>query len=183
MAAGSISAQQFSDCLEIFMQQCLLSHDRWEMKTSVNGEKYLCKRQCVASRKETTPLGDDAEDPSLEEQLIPISLFMEMEADPASVVVDCRTITFTYEYHVVYSHSYAVPVLYFNAYKTDGKLLSLEEIWSNVPNHYRERLNHERWTFLTQQEHPLVGRPFYQLHPCHTADLMKQASAMENTSR
>jgi len=28
------------------------------------------------------------------------------------------------------------------------------------------------------QEHPYLGVPFYQLHPCHTADVMKRASSV-----
>ncbi|XP_071118274.1 ubiquitin-like-conjugating enzyme ATG10 [Haliotis cracherodii] len=79
-----------------------------------------------------------------------------------------------FEYHIVYSASYGVPVLYFNAYTQDGRLLSLDAVWNNVPQHYQDRFQHERWTILTQQEHPILGRPFFQLHPCHTADLMSK---------
>ncbi|XP_048255158.1 ubiquitin-like-conjugating enzyme ATG10 [Haliotis rufescens] len=79
-----------------------------------------------------------------------------------------------FEYHIVYSASYGVPVLYFNAYTQDGRLLSLDAVWNNVPQHYQDRFHHERWTILTQQEHPILGRPFFQLHPCHTADLMSK---------
>ncbi|XP_071478768.1 ubiquitin-like-conjugating enzyme ATG10 [Diadema antillarum] len=77
-----------------------------------------------------------------------------------------------FEYHILYSQSYSVPVLYFTASKSDGRLLSLDEVWQMVPPAYQERLRHERWTFITQQEHPYLGRPFFQLHPCHTTDLM-----------
>lgn len=34
---------------------------------------------------------------------------------------------------------------------SDGKLVNLDEVWDNVPDVYRERLAHEKWTFLTQQ--------------------------------
>ncbi|XP_063962395.1 ubiquitin-like-conjugating enzyme ATG10 isoform X1 [Lytechinus pictus] len=78
-----------------------------------------------------------------------------------------------FEYHIIHSASYNVPVLYFTACKSDGKLLTLDEVWGQVPGSYQERLRHQRWTFITQQEHPLLGRPFFQLHPCRTADLMK----------
>ncbi|KAL3868629.1 hypothetical protein ACJMK2_041420 [Sinanodonta woodiana] len=88
--------------------------------------------------------------------------------------VSTSTSMVTFVYHVVYNASYAVPVLYFNAYKPDGQLLSLEEVWAIVPQHYQDRLREERWTFITQQEHPILGRPFYQLHPCHTSTLMSQ---------
>ncbi|ESO94518.1 hypothetical protein LOTGIDRAFT_67210, partial [Lottia gigantea] len=84
----------------------------------------------------------------------------------------------TYEYHIVYSSSYSVPVLYFNVYKADGKLLSLENIWKIVPDVYQQELQADKWSILTQQEHPLLGRPFYQLHPCHTEMMMKNIRTM-----
>lgn len=80
----------------------------------------------------------------------------------------------TYEYNIVYSHSYGVPVLYFNVYTTEGAVVGLEEVWGAVPPPHSEQVDRDRWTMLTQQEHPLLGRPYFQLHPCHTADLMKQ---------
>ena len=30
-----------------------------------------------------------------------------------------------------------------------------------------------RWTFITQQEHPVLRRPWYAPHPCETAALMR----------
>ncbi|XP_020893471.1 ubiquitin-like-conjugating enzyme ATG10 isoform X3 [Exaiptasia diaphana] len=78
-----------------------------------------------------------------------------------------------YEYHVTYSPSYGVPVLYFITYTQDGCPLGLQDVWSAIPHVYQQRLQAERWTFLTQQEHPFLGKPFFQLHPCHTADMMK----------
>ncbi|XP_023232880.1 ubiquitin-like-conjugating enzyme ATG10 isoform X2 [Centruroides sculpturatus] len=79
----------------------------------------------------------------------------------------------TYEYHIVYSLSYAVPVMYFTAWKEDGSTLLLEEIWSRVPKYYQDQLKNQRWTMLSQQEHPILGRPFFTIHPCHTSELMK----------
>lgn len=42
-------------------------------------------------------------------------------------------------------------MLKFVLYIADGKLLSLKEVWENVPDVYHERLKYEKWTFLTQQ--------------------------------
>ncbi|XP_072438626.1 ubiquitin-like-conjugating enzyme ATG10 isoform X5 [Chiloscyllium punctatum] len=57
-----------------------------------------------------------------------------------------------YEYHVVYSSSYQAPVLYFRACYSDGKPLTLEEIWENVHDCYKERLFQGPWDTITQQE-------------------------------
>ena len=75
---------------------------------------------------------------------------------------------------------------------TDGQRLTREQVWLDIDLYHRERLQTEQWTFLTQkvkhrvsrralvaltrcdsiQEHPLLGRVFYHLHPCQTATLM-----------
>ena len=42
-------------------------------------------------------------------------------------------------------------MLKFVLYIADGRLLSLKEVWENVPDIYHDRLEYEKWTFLTQQ--------------------------------
>lgn len=91
-----------------------------------------------------------------------------------------------FEHHVVYSDSYSVPVLYFNAYYQDGTQLSLQEIWNLITDDYQHALQ-DKWSFLTQQEHPYLQRPFFQLHPCHTETMLKtllssQGDCYENNS-
>ncbi|MBN3314584.1 ATG10 enzyme, partial [Atractosteus spatula] len=53
-----------------------------------------------------------------------------------------------------------------------GRPLALEEIWAGVHEHYRERLLQGPWDTITQQEHPLLGQPFFALHPCRTQEFM-----------
>ena len=74
----------------------------------------------------------------------------------------------TFEYHVTYSSSYNVPVLYFNAWHVTGRLLTLEEVWSLVP----PTTPQDRYSYITQVDHPLLARPFFKLHPCRTEQLM-----------
>ena len=75
------------------------------------------------------------------------------------------------EYHVVYSSSYEIPVLYFNMHTTgrcqnhlvldavcyeywyiftDGRLLTLDQIWKLVPHQQHERLEGNLWSLVTQ---------------------------------
>ncbi|XP_043826625.1 ubiquitin-like-conjugating enzyme ATG10 isoform X2 [Dromiciops gliroides] len=77
-----------------------------------------------------------------------------------------------YEYHILYSCSYQVPVLYFRASFLDGRPLTLEEIWDGVHQFYKGRLLQEPWSTITQQEHPILGQPFFVLHPCKTSEFM-----------
>ncbi|XP_048875232.1 ubiquitin-like-conjugating enzyme ATG10 isoform X1 [Brienomyrus brachyistius] len=89
-----------------------------------------------------------------------------------------------YEYHVLYSSSFQTPMLYFRASTLDGRSLSLEEIWDGVHSNYRQRLLHAPWDSITQQEHPLLGQPFFALHPCRTQEFMSPVlEAARNQNR
>ncbi|XP_062081366.1 ubiquitin-like-conjugating enzyme ATG10 [Humulus lupulus] len=79
----------------------------------------------------------------------------------------------SYDFHIVYSASYRVPVLYFRAYLTDGQPLELDEIEKDLPSSSAKVLVESKWTFITQEEHPYLNRPWYKLHPCGTSEWMK----------
>uniref|UniRef100_A0A8C3PJ82 Ubiquitin-like-conjugating enzyme ATG10 n=1 Tax=Calidris pygmaea TaxID=425635 RepID=A0A8C3PJ82_9CHAR len=55
---------------------------------------------------------------------------------------------------------------------TDGRPLTLDEIWKSVHACYQARLLEGPWDTITQQEHPLLGQPFFVLHPCRTNEFM-----------
>jgi ubiquitin-like-conjugating enzyme ATG10 len=61
------------------------------------------------------------------------------------------------EYHIIYSVSYQVPVLYLRVYDQNGRIFSdpekVFEILSN-PEHV-DHLKSIKWEALTQQPHPL----------------------------
>ncbi|KAF6137519.1 hypothetical protein GIB67_031798 [Kingdonia uniflora] len=78
-----------------------------------------------------------------------------------------------YDFHIVYSNSYRVPVLYFCGYHCDGQPLTLENIEIDLPTNSLEILRESKWTFMTQEEHPILNRPWYTLHPCGTSEWMK----------
>lgn len=85
-----------------------------------------------------------------------------------------NTVAVHFEYHVIYSPTYQVPVLYFTASYSSGKQLPLEKVWQLLsPVHSKG--SGMKWGLVTQQEHPLLFRPFYHIHPCHTATVMERA--------
>jgi len=89
----------------------------------------------------------------------------------------------TYECHIIFSESYSNPVLYFVASKMNGKPLDLEEVWQNSGVANSSGLtDDQRWFFVTQQEHPVLMRPFFQLHPCHTSSFMMPVTASNKTN-
>ncbi|KAL3517905.1 hypothetical protein ACH5RR_020494 [Cinchona calisaya] len=78
-----------------------------------------------------------------------------------------------YDFHVVYSTSYRVPVLYFRAYHSDGQVLILDDVEKSIPVNSAKLLMESKWTFITQEDHPYLNRPWYTLHPCGTSEWMK----------
>uniref|UniRef100_A0A8C5TU49 Ubiquitin-like-conjugating enzyme ATG10 n=1 Tax=Malurus cyaneus samueli TaxID=2593467 RepID=A0A8C5TU49_9PASS len=55
---------------------------------------------------------------------------------------------------------------------TDGRPLTLDEIWGSVHASYQARLQEGPWDTITQQEHPILGQPFFVLHPCRTNEFI-----------
>ncbi|XP_050530345.1 ubiquitin-like-conjugating enzyme ATG10 [Daktulosphaira vitifoliae] len=84
------------------------------------------------------------------------------------------------EYHVLYSPTYCCPDLYFNMWFTDGRLLSLENIWSLVNLSLKNSLIADKWNAITQKYHPMKNIPFYTLHPCKTTEIIELLSSSTN---
>ncbi|KAJ0944847.1 hypothetical protein HanPSC8_Chr03g0121321 [Helianthus annuus] len=64
----------------------------------------------------------------------------------------------------------------------DGQLLNQYEIEKNLLTESAKVLTESKWTFITQQEHPYLNRPWYTLHPCGTSEWMKLLLANENST-
>mmetsp|Transcript_16594 Transcript_16594/g.20123 ORF Transcript_16594/g.20123 Transcript_16594/m.20123 type:complete len:217 (-) Transcript_16594:237-887(-) len=83
-----------------------------------------------------------------------------------------------YTLHIVYSPVYTVPVLYFKAIHRDGSPCTLEEVERNlsgaatemIQNHYNRANN----TLISEEEHPLLGLPYFVVHPCQTGNRMAE---------
>ncbi|XP_021079045.2 ubiquitin-like-conjugating enzyme ATG10 isoform X1 [Mesocricetus auratus] len=145
--------------------------DGWEWKTAKDcSDGYMCKTEFQIKNGTTpshlgTPASVHTGFPTEENLELPVDDSEVMESAAASKVIK-------YEYHVLYSCSYQVPVLYFRASFLDGKPLSLTDIWEGVHECYKTRLLQGPWDTITQQEHPILGQPFFVLHPCKTNEFM-----------
>ncbi|KAK5576188.1 hypothetical protein RB653_007329 [Dictyostelium firmibasis] len=79
-----------------------------------------------------------------------------------------------FQFDIIYSKSYQVPVLYLNAFfSIDSSPLTWNEIWINLPLSNFDKNQQSTIPYITQVEHPILGSPCYQLHPCETDNLMK----------
>ena len=178
---GRLTLEEFREEVNNFVLKSDLLHDGWfKAQTNSSPESIHLVKKIVKS------LPINTEPPKEAARLLPVppsdvsfdeeeELRQDEEEDDSSVIKPTPYVPFhtmiTLEYHIVYSTSYQVPVLYFNAYKPNGRLLTLEELWTSIPRQYA---GVDKWSFLSQQEHPLLGRPFFQLHPCHTETFMSK---------
>ncbi|XP_052185965.1 ubiquitin-like-conjugating enzyme ATG10 isoform X3 [Diospyros lotus] len=56
---------------------------------------------------------------------------------------------------------------------SDGQPLALGDIEKDLLINSAKVLMESKWTFITQEEHPYLNRPWYTLHPCGTGEWMK----------
>nr|XP_023473823.1 ubiquitin-like-conjugating enzyme ATG10 isoform X2 [Equus caballus] len=190
-----------------------------------SSDGYMCKmhfqikNETVVSRAGTS---------AHEQTCLPMEEALELPLDDFEVTESTATNeVIKYEYHVLYSCSYQVPVLYFRAsflvlqyenywngtvaagkrylnvlssycvpdtvlgvftdgsllmrtgfekdyylHFIDGRPLALKDIWEGVHECYKTRLLQGPWDTISQQEHPILGQPFFVLHPCKTNEFM-----------
>eukprot|EP00111_Clytia_hemisphaerica_P018630 TCONS_00055077-protein len=134
-----------------------------------------------------TPNKAEERSHGLEDELFEDNETHDLECEvvvPLAIQKEQKNTFIKMEHHVVYSDNYSVPVLYFNGSYQDGRPITLQEVWNSIPEHYQHAMR-DKWSFITQQEHPYLQRPFFQVHPCHTETMLKtllpEKSKCENT--
>ncbi|EDV23020.1 uncharacterized protein TRIADDRAFT_57861 [Trichoplax adhaerens] len=186
---GRITKEEFNDLVLTLIEKSQQLHDEWERIEHVCGDKvvyYLCKRNYYrlvnptrVSSNNNAILDDDTDDDEANDILQNCSTIEPEDNNCCNSLPQApnsqnhQQVYHVYEYHIVYSPAYSVPVLYFDPKTTDGRRLALEEIWNTVNLEYAQSVKYDAWSFISQQEHPLLGRVFYFIHPCHTSNFMQ----------
>ncbi|CAK1549258.1 unnamed protein product [Leptosia nina] len=84
---------------------------------------------------------------------------------------------FKAEFNIFYNLSYGVPSFSFNIWESSGSLLSLEDIRRMSLIEIKEK---DFYSVITQQEHPVFGRPYFVMHPCQTLELLASLPDSKN---
>uniref|UniRef100_A0A3B4FRN6 Ubiquitin-like-conjugating enzyme ATG10 n=1 Tax=Pundamilia nyererei TaxID=303518 RepID=A0A3B4FRN6_9CICH len=175
MSGCALNEKEFFSCCQLLLQQSEHLRDGWSWEAVQGSEEgYLRKTvlrsvvaDCCDQQERTQPVvatrfhsdgitGDGGD-----------------EDDAVCVLSEGSSHVLQYEYHILYSCSYSAPVLYFRAFTLEGRSLMLEDVWSSVHPNFRHCLQNSPLTAITQQEHPLLGQPFFMLHPCRTEEFMR----------
>ncbi|KAM9321977.1 ubiquitin-like-conjugating enzyme ATG10 isoform 1-T1 [Pholidichthys leucotaenia] len=188
MSCCLLDEGKFHWCCQLLLQQSDELRDGWTWET-VQGsqEGYLRKTvirpvavDTVQSQEELhsslEPQGQEPEQSTLTGSVYPGDItedLIDEDDNGVCMVTEGSSRLLQCEYHILYSCSYSVPVLYFRASTQEGRSLTLEEVWSSVHPNFQRRLKNSPLNTIAQQEHPLLGQPFFMLHPCRTEEFMR----------
>uniref|UniRef100_A0A3B3YS26 Ubiquitin-like-conjugating enzyme ATG10 n=1 Tax=Poecilia mexicana TaxID=48701 RepID=A0A3B3YS26_9TELE len=158
-----LDEEQFRRCCQLLLQRSDQLGDGWSWEAVQGSEEgYLRKTALRSVPSDWGPLHDQEG----------FSFHPQTLYDGSYTGTNSSSLVVQYEYHILFSCSYGAPVLYFRAFTLEGKSLALEEMWSTIHPNYRLRLQNFPLNAISQQEHPLLGQPFFFLHPCRTEEFM-----------
>ncbi|KAI8968177.1 autophagocytosis associated protein [Mycotypha africana] len=175
MSSILATRSEFDTCLQRFLKEsnaCPTEIFKWQIETSPSIIKLkFLKREIntIVSQADEESYGD--------ELMTSIDMHNMDDEDAASLFnnqVESNPVSIHLEQHIVYSASYQVPVLYFKAvFGSNGAPLSLNDIHQYIVPKSRNPLHTTTPVVVSQNEHPVLGTPFWYIHPCDTSTLMR----------
>ncbi|XP_011304895.1 ubiquitin-like-conjugating enzyme ATG10 [Fopius arisanus] len=143
--------------------------DSWELRGDERapGQAYLCRKAKTFISSNLASALSGIYPQGLENYKIVDDPF------EAKKVEDCPMCT---EHHVLWSMSYGVPVLYFNAWISDFPGVNAVTVES-IQNLVQQGVGYNE---LSQAMHPIEGTTFLQFHPCLSGELIQNTSMSKN---
>ena len=199
----TMTQKEFVQSANTFVEKSDKLYDGWVLAES-NGVQFL---KLVTQRK--MDINSEISECNHSERNIEFAQFMESEVVPVDANKEPSNVSdiMLLEYHVIYSISYCVPVLYLRAFNSVGGALRIDKLIlsghffnhqalakgnhvvdegnvqeigeiSDMPEYLSTETSFVRPDTFSQAPHPLLFEPFYQLHPCHTSEWMKMMFAV-----
>lgn len=97
-------------------------------------------------------------------------------------VLDGEKLELVRHLSIVYNEAYNTPQLFFNFYRADGHIVLLEQLRCMLSS-CSAVSGTEFWAWVSQNEHPLHGIAFFNVHPCRTAQFMRELSEQMNIDK
>lgn len=162
---GTVTWEEFLDDANGLLSVSERIADGWELRGNKvePGGAYLYRR---AKRFVPAEIGPEAD-----------CDFALQRRDPFEAETTDHERPLLTEYHILWSMSYAVPVLYFNGWYSDFpgiNPVTVEEAQRLTPG------AELKYTELSQAMHPILGTPFLQLHPCMSRELLRITPSSKN---
>ncbi|KAL7049264.1 hypothetical protein ACKWTF_003647 [Chironomus riparius] len=155
MISLNFNENDFNEKAKEFREISEKLNDTWELNEKM-GKIYLVKKQKISIQNK-------------KEQEVE---FGEIVIDDASAVNSIPETIYSIEYHVVFHPSYQVPVLYFNAHSDDGRFVNFDDVSKIFVEDYElKQYKDEIYQIISQADHPILFKPFYMIHPCHSKQM------------
>lgn len=89
-----------------------------------------------------------------------------------------RQITTHWNFSIVYSETYGVPVLYFSVQYSSGEPCTRHVVLEMLHHHQKQdnvsNIPYDTWEFLSQEQHPYTNDiPSFFLHPCQSSQRLQ----------
>jgi ubiquitin-like-conjugating enzyme ATG10 len=171
-----------------------LSMSRWEIRRSTtdDGISYLYHPPINVVFSYTKIVKDEARDTEGEEildiaDLEDDTILQDVDAyrgsnstadaiatTDAGKQTTTTTTNLQWNFSVVYSDTYQVPVLYFTVQdfvtgNTCGRQKVLDCLLRKKQHEDEQEEAHDTWEFISQEQHPILNIPSFFLHPCQSS--------------